>query len=641
MKRLPVLLLFACACLVLRAQSPAAPADSPSAVVIGPAGSLDWITDIDEGWRVHDGDNSAYAQPGFNDSSWQSVELDNLDSAEAGWRWYRLHLRLPADHPQLALLIEGGEGTYELYLNGVAVPSAQILSSLRVNRPTERTFPLNTSGPDLEIALRTHIPPIYAGAHLPQFMTASLGTPQAIENQRVSMQSIRMYAAFPAIGINILLMLGGIGAFALRRSQPAHPEYMWLGLYLFLTGLSAFLWGCQINGILPVSANFLFADPVVYAFTIAQIEFTYSFGGRRVGRAWRVYEAILLSPIALIWFTWHGLMPIAIYLFIQALIVIPAALLLPVLLLIWFRQGNREAGWLILPSLLPSAFVTLNGFGNVSIYLGWRHLDFLVDFIQIGAAQIMPNDASSLLFLLAVAVVMYFRFTRVSREQARAAAELDAAREIQQRLVPASLPAIPGFQLGAAYLPAQEVGGDFYQVLEQKNGSILVIVGDVSGKGLKAAMTGALAMGTLRALAAENLQPAALLERTNLQMIEANNGGFITCICMRLAADGTTTLANAGHLSPYCNGQEIPLEPALPLGLSPDVDYAEHTMQLNHGDALTLLSDGVIEATNSTGELFGFERTRSISSQPARSIARAAQQFGQEDDITVLTVART
>jgi sigma-B regulation protein RsbU (phosphoserine phosphatase) len=77
---------------------------------------------------------------------------------------------------------------------------------------------------------------------------------------------------------------------------------------------------------------------------------------------------------------------------------------------------------------------------------------------------------------------MFFRFTRVSREQARAAGELEASREIQQRLVPLSLPAIPGCRIQAACLPAEEAGGDFYQVLEQPGGSTLIVIGDVSSK---------------------------------------------------------------------------------------------------------------------------------------------------------------
>jgi serine phosphatase RsbU (regulator of sigma subunit) len=246
-----------------------------------------------------------------------------------------------------------------------------------------------------------------------------------------------------------------------------------------------------------------------------------------------------------------------------------------------------------------------------------------------------------LLFVLAIGVVMFHRFTSVSREQARSAAELDAARVIQQRLVPATLPEIAGYEIEAAYFPAEVVGGDFYQVLEAKGDAKLVVVGDVSGKGLKAAMTGTLAMGALRALATEVMGPGALLMRLNRQIAETHDEGFITCVCARITPQGEVTVANAGHLPPYLNGEEMLLEPDLPLGIATEEKYVEHAFRLEPGDHLTLLSDGVVEARDARGMLFGFERTRAISAQPASAIAAAALEFGQEDDITVLTLTRT
>ncbi|MGD0892865.1 MAG: PP2C family protein-serine/threonine phosphatase, partial [Terracidiphilus sp.] len=296
---------------------------------------------------------------------------------------------------------------------------------------------------------------------------------------------------------------------------------------------------------------------------------------------------------------------------------------------------------LILPSLLPAATVSLYDLGTLSIFFGWQRLDFLDNPVPIGPITVQLGDFGDLLFLLAIAVVMFFRFTRVSREQARTAAELSAAREIQQRLVPASLPELAGFHIEAAYLPAQEVGGDFYQVLEQADGYALIVVGDVSGKGLKAAMTGALAIGALRTLAAENHSPGTLLARLNRQMLSTQESGFITCLCLRISMEGAVTLANAGHLSPYRSGEEIEIDSGLPLGLSAAAEYGETALQLAPGESLTLLSDGVVEAMNADHQLFGFERTAAISGQSANQIANTAELFGQEDDITVLTLMRT
>jgi phosphoserine phosphatase RsbU/P len=596
---------------------------------------------LNEGWREQEGDDLAWAQSGFDDSGWKVVEMDNLGQAEPGWRWYRVHIKFEPGHQHVHILIAGGLGTYELYLNGQKADDAELKSMWGVIRPTEQIFVLRDEDNDVTLALRTHAPRMYTLWHLPLFLTLAVGTPAAIENERLAMESQRFYTAIPSIAINLMLMLASIGAFGLHRSQRTHKEYLWLGFYLLLLGLSNGLLFCAVAGLMPISINTLFADPLIYFFTIMQIEFTFSFAGQPVGRIWRAYELTLLPMPILVVLQVASAISNGLYVSLEAALILPAALMLPVLLLVWYRRGNREAGWLILPSLFPAAATALFDIGTASIDTGWSRADFLANPIQVGPIPLQISDLGDLLFALAIAVVMFFRFTKVSREQTRVAAELDAAREIQQRLVPARLPQVKGYVVEAAYFPAQEVGGDFYQVFEQADGARLVVVGDVSGKGLKAAMTSTLALGALRALAQEGLGPGVVLTRLNRQMVETGDGGFITCICARVVENGEITLANAGHLAPYCNGEELPVSADLPLGISPNEKYEERAFQLNLGDRLTLLSDGVLEARDAQGVLFGFERTRGISAQSAEAIANTALKFGQEDDITVLTLARS
>jgi phosphoserine phosphatase RsbU/P len=625
----------------LCAQSPAAPADSAEIPLIDRPHAQDWSSDIDSGWRTHAGDDPAWANQGFDDTGWETVRLDDLGPAQAGWRWYRQRIKLHENHPDLALLIDGGDGIYSLYLNGSKVPGPELRSAFRVNRPVERVVPIDMPGTDLQISLRTYTPASYAALHFPPFLVVALGTPDAIESQRLALESERLYTLIPAVAFNVLFILAGIGAYSLHRSQPKHGEYQWLGLYLFLLGTADLLWYSQQAGLLPLSANLLVADPILFVITVVQIQFTFSFGGQPLNRLWRAYTVILLLAPLRSWFTWRGQFSSVALLITEPLLLVPAAVCLPILLLIWYRRGNREAGWLILPSLLPAATMSLYDLGYVAIIFGWKRLEFLDNPILVGPVSVQPNDIGNFLFLLAISVVIFFRFTRVTRDQARTTAELGAAREIQQRLVPASLPALAGYQMEAAYIPAQEVGGDFYQVIPQPDGCVLIVVGDVSGKSLKAAMTGALAIGAIRTLAVEDLGPAVFLARLNQQVLNTQDSGFITCLCARLELGGSMTMANAGHLSPYRGGSEIPLDAGLPLGLVSGVEYQETTVNLVPGDKLTLLSDGVIEARNSSGRLLGFEATRAISTQSAAAIAAAAQAFGQEDDITVLTIVRT
>jgi hypothetical protein len=597
------------------------------------------LIEINEGWAAQDGDDMSWSSPNFDDSGWRQVDLEDMGSAQTGWHWFRKHVTVGRDYPTIKLLLEASQGTYELYVNGQRAQGAAILPGYEVNRPVERVFTVADANGDFEFALRTHVTPSYNAYGFPLFLSVTLGRPTVIEYERQAIQSERMYAVAPTASINLLLVLAALGALALYASQRTQREYLFLTLFLLLSGLSNGLWHLQQAGVGPISASFLFADPLTYLIAIVQIEFTFSFARRQVGVGWRVYEVLLLLPILLVPSVWFGHFSEDTYNLVEAGVTAPLALMLPAFLAYWYRRGNREAGLLILPSLVPTAMGVLFNLGLVSIHLGWR-FDSLTDPIQIGVFPVQISDAGSLVFLIAIGIVMYFRFTRISRQQARAAAELEAARQIQQRLVPAALPELPGFHLEAAYLPAQEVGGDFYQVLTQNDGFALIVVGDVSGKGLKAAMTGALAIGALRTLSAENHLPGALLARLNRQMLATQESGFITCLCLRMSSAGAVTMANAGHLSPYRGGEEVELDSGLPLGLAADAEYAETEIELAPGDTLTLLSDGVVEAMNPQHQLLGFERVRAMSGQSAHDIAAAAQAFGQEDDITVLTVAR-
>jgi serine phosphatase RsbU (regulator of sigma subunit) len=168
---------------------------------------------------------------------------------------------------------------------------------------------------------------------------------------------------------------------------------------------------------------------------------------------------------------------------------------------------------------------------------------------------------------------------------------------------------------------------------------VLVVIGDVSGKGMPAAMTVSLLVGTLRTLAHYTESPSEILAAMNQRMLARSNGGFTTCLVLRCDAEGKLTIANAGHIAPYVAGKELPLENGLPLGIAADTTYAECFFQLAPGEQLTLLTDGVVEARDKAGALLSFERSAALSVQPAKAIACAAQAFGQDDDITVLTLS--
>ena len=213
---------------------------------------------------------------------------------------------------------------------------------------------------------------------------------------------------------------------------------------------------------------------------------------------------------------------------------------------------------------------------------------------------------------------------------------------MQKILIPEETPAIPGFAISSIYRPAEEVGGDFFQVIPTAHGGALVVLGDVSGKGLKAAMTVSLIVGTLRTLADYTQSPALILNGLNRRLIGRTDDGFATCLIARIDADGSVALANAGHLAPFRNHEELPVLGSAPLGLVTDADYEELVFRLHENDTLLLYTDGVVEARNEAGELYGFDRVASLAASAGSvdEVVDAARSFGQHDDITVIRVTR-
>ena len=212
----------------------------------------------------------------------------------------------------------------------------------------------------------------------------------------------------------------------------------------------------------------------------------------------------------------------------------------------------------------------------------------------------------------ALLIVFLLRAAQQHRENEQYILDMRQAQEVQQILLPDHLPQVAGFSVESAYMPAREVGGDFFQVLETQTGSLLIVFGDIAGKGLPAAMLVAMLVGAIRTRAKETGDPGEILSALNERLCGNTRGGFATCIAAHISVDGTVDLANAGHLAPYLNGKEIDLEGALPLGVVPDIEFTTIRFLLEPGDGLTFVSDGVVEATNSRQELFGFDRLRKI-----------------------------
>ena len=235
------------------------------------------------------------------------------------------------------------------------------------------------------------------------------------------------------------------------------------------------------------------------------------------------------------------------------------------------------------------------------------------------------------------------RHVRLERDKAALDTELAAAREIQRLMVPEELPPTPGYAIESIYRPAAQVGGDFFQVIPLGGGQTLIVVGDVSGKGLSAAMIVSMLIGMLHTISRVSQDPAQILAELNDRLYERRHAGFVTCLAVRLDPSGRVVLANAGHLPPWLNGSEIAFAGSLPLSIAASAAPEQVTLQMKPSDRLTLITDGVVEARDAQGVLFGFDRTQALLRQQAAPLvlAEAAIHHGQDDDLTVISILRT
>jgi serine phosphatase RsbU (regulator of sigma subunit) len=152
----------------------------------------------------------------------------------------------------------------------------------------------------------------------------------------------------------------------------------------------------------------------------------------------------------------------------------------------------------------------------------------------------------------------------------------------------------------------------------------------------------ALLVGAIRSTTEWSGDRLIILQALNRRLL-GRSEAHATCLALRIAADGEITLANAGHVAPYLNGEPVAMEGSLPLGMMDDAEFSVMRFTLAAGDRLMLVSDGIVEATDAEGQLFGFDRVHELlrTGKSAAEVAGAAQMFGQEDDISVIAVTRT
>ena len=574
--------------------------------------------------------------------------------------WFRLHVRLAQNHPPVGLLIElpvshntnmdfgtGGTGQdVDVYANGRLIqPEGPHGDNAGHYLPISRIYDLDVppSETSLTLVIRTLNVPFGLAAYTHFFATRTLhlGNPADLSRSLQLWTTGNLFERLPRIINSILLVFLSLFLFALYFSQRGHVEYLWLAFheliqapigFIDLAGASAYL-----DQLLYVASIFELVLISAYLY----FEFLVSFLSLR--RRWYIVILRYSSPVmvgvapSLLMIGQSSYIGVFVVVFLLGSMFWLAGwfLFCLITLITATIKRNFEAGLLLIPLIL-----SIVGIAEPILTSGmtdWTGMPYRSPLtFQAGPIPIHFASIADFTGMLAIVIIIFARFLRIHRDQERTSSELAAARSVQELMIPQEKLSTPGFEVDYVYNPATEVGGDFYHVDTTPDGGMLVVIGDVAGKGLKAAMNVSMVMGALRR--STECSPAKILAQLNRVLM--GNESFTTCQAAWFGANGELVIANAGHLPPYLNSQEVVLPGGLPLGVLPENTYDEVRLYLHPGDRILFMSDGVVEARHDSGELFGFERVHNLSNQSAFYIADAAKEFGQEDDITVLSVRR-
>lgn len=620
-------------------------------------------------WKFHLGDSPIdsfthtplWADPTFDDSQWETIDLTPKDKTAknvpgwtarghahySGYAWYRLHLETrespdrqlaitwPVGFVQDACQVFGdGQllGNFGDFKGKTPSPFPEIPTLFRLPQPVIRA----AGRADQVLAFRvwmdseTLTDPEAGGLRIaPKIGLAS--TAEA-EYKIGWFNLLRDSTAviLDALALGLLSLM----AFSLILFDPADAVYFWIGVSLLGGALWNVLWLLCI--ILPFSPHlfWLIASPLP-PIGLATWGMVWWVWYGRPKPSWLPWGIASCAAIYLITTNYPYLIFHSLFTMAQTLSLI--ARILAFVLLGWIvflgvrRQGLE--GWLAVP------FVLLLGVAHLSDLVSKLHIQLTWSLF---GAYIDINQASDLAVVVALAVLLLRRLRHSVQRQRLMALDFKQAQEVQQVILPEAVTMIPGFTIESEYRPAREVGGDFFQVIPHAaDGSLLVVAGDVTGKGLKAGMLVALLVGAIRTAADISYDPEMILRALNKRLL-GRGDSQATCLALTITADGQVLLANAGHMPPYLNGQPLPMEGALPLGIMDGADLSVMRFQLSESDRLVLLSDGVPEAMNPEGHLFGFERISDLlrDAATASEVANAAQRFGQEDDISVIHISR-
>ena len=647
--------------------TPAAPVKAVPTLAL--TGLGEGLADLDGLWQFRLGDDPTWAAPGFDDSGWAQIKADQPWGAQGypaatGYGWYRRHIRITEQagvSPDIALLIPAVDDLYAVYWNGTLIGQNGKFpphASWYLTQPAP-TFGLGEVQEGV-LAVRVWKSALASGdvADLGGFEAVpEIGSSRAIAARKAALDFTWLRSNQFVFGLDSLYFLVTVLSLLAWFRDRSQWMLFWMAGYASIPVVRLILAGLRLPWSFAVAEGILqfaimFQDISLWFLLLWLLKLQENRTLVRFTRNVAIVFAIAFSVDGLVILAWGveswgrslQVADAVLTVVFTPLEIIP--LIIVAVAVIQRKRLHLEHSRILVAVfafLAEMTYVLQNLSGQFKRFTHWTLDDRIVAALfTVNGNPINARLLTGTLLLIAIiyAVVRYSVDER--RRQAALEQEFQNARELQQVLVPDALPSVPGFTVTSAYRPAQQVGGDFFQIIPLEGGATLVILGDVSGKGLKAAMAVSLIVGAVRALADDYPTPAQLLTQLNRRLYGRMQGGFATCLILLLRSDSSCVLASAGHPAPFLNKREIELPGALPLGVSVNTTYMQTDLSIRPGDHLALYTDGLLEARSNTGEIYSFERLESLFAKKpsAAEATEAAVNFGQDDDITVLTLTR-
>jgi len=473
------------------------------------------IVSLDGPWRFHPGDSPLlpgsqpndpakllWAQPGFDDSAWPLLLGGSSWAyqgypAMSGYGWYRFKVTVPAGEEPVSLLLAPIVTSYQVYVDSKLVGGSGDMPPVRVLNAhfSYRLYPLVQSGSaserTVQVAIRVWHSPIwssYVGGG-PYFPGSLAGDPKLLAAELNHHQLIRNVLFVDNYSYSIAAGLIGLAVLWLFLYRPGEREYFWFAAMLLAQAADSGLTVSKEIYAFPPIPVFDLLDAMLNAIVIGGM---FMFFARILRARLRLLEYVILALLAAsapsAVFYWPGWLSVPVAAVLQLILMLPAMLWILYLLVERAVSGNKDAHLLLLPVLLTEGYWTADNLIVLLAQAGWvRRPEFMERPLPLPPFTIHLQILLNMVFLLAMMIFLIRRFSLARRQEERLEGEFEAARQVQQVLLPDELDQCPGFTVECIYCPADEVGGDFFQQISDGRGGILIVVGDVSGKGLPAA----------------------------------------------------------------------------------------------------------------------------------------------------------